>query len=191
MLEAATALLVESGPRAVTVDAVSEASGVAKSTLYRHWSSRTELLIDVVKSNAHETKRPDPAMGFEAALRALLESAARNFGAPEWTRIFPSVASLRTSVPELDAFFEADIADKTQALSDVLDLGIAEGMITDGIDIEKASSLLIGPRIFGSLTHPDDGTTLDRLLVLADYAVDRFIDSHRPDPTTDHPQCQG
>ena len=44
LLEAATDLLVDGGPRAVTVDAVSERSGVAKSTLYRHFPSRDDLV---------------------------------------------------------------------------------------------------------------------------------------------------
>lgn len=180
MLEAATALLVESGSRSVTVDAVSEASGVAKSTLYRHWSSRTELLIDVVKSNAHATERPDPELGFEAALRSLIASAARSFGAPEWVKIFPSVASLRTSIPELDAFFEADIADKKRALEEVLSLGVAEGVVDPGFEADNAASLLIGPLIFGALTLPNGGDSVDCLRRLGDHAVDCFIKSHRP-----------
>ena len=40
VLDAATHLLVTGGPAAVTVDAVVAESGVAKSTIYRHWRSR-------------------------------------------------------------------------------------------------------------------------------------------------------
>ncbi len=179
MIRAATDLLVHSGPRAVTVDAVAADSGVAKSTLYRHWSSRTELLIDVITCRAYEIERPDQSLGFEAALRFLLKSAAVMFADPEWIQIFPSVASLRTSIPELDAFFEADIAEKKQALSEVLDLGIAEGALPATIGVDEASSLLIGPIVFTALTRPSDNAALDDLVRLADYAVDRFIASHR------------
>src|SRR5690606_191899 len=37
VLRTATDLLVEGGPSAVTIDAIVARSGVAKSTIYRHW----------------------------------------------------------------------------------------------------------------------------------------------------------
>lgn len=40
VMEAATALLLEGGPTAITIDGVVARSGVAKSTVYRHWTTR-------------------------------------------------------------------------------------------------------------------------------------------------------
>ena len=51
LLAAATEILIETGPSSVTVDAVAERSGVAKSTLYRHWESRSALLVDVLRTH--------------------------------------------------------------------------------------------------------------------------------------------
>ena len=47
-----------------------ERSGVAKSTLYRHWSSVPELLIDVMRANVPPPVSIDLGAGFEAALRS-------------------------------------------------------------------------------------------------------------------------
>ena len=44
LLEAATTLLRSGGPSAVTVDAVTRASNVARATLYRHFPSGNDLL---------------------------------------------------------------------------------------------------------------------------------------------------
>ncbi|GAB3012279.1 hypothetical protein MBOU_49460 [Mycobacterium bourgelatii] len=44
LLDAATKLLTAGGIEAVTVDAVTKASKVARTTLYRHFSSSTQLL---------------------------------------------------------------------------------------------------------------------------------------------------
>ena len=52
VLTAATDLLVEGGPSAVTIDAVVARSGVAKSTIYRHWESRDEVLVAVFPDGA-------------------------------------------------------------------------------------------------------------------------------------------
>jgi len=86
LLAAATDLLVESGPRGVTVDAVAERSGVAKSTLYRHWSSRDELLVAVMRCHVPEMQSVDPGLGFEAALRTKMATAVQVFSDREWVR---------------------------------------------------------------------------------------------------------
>jgi len=181
MLRAATELLVQSGPRAVTVDAVSETSGVAKSTLYRHWSSRTELLIDVIRCSSHQLEEPDLAVGFEPALRTYLASAASNFADPNWVRIFPSVASLRTSIPELEAFFVADVAEKKRSMDEILRLGVSEGVIPDTVDFDDAASMLIAPFIFAALTRPAGANDEGELAGLAGRIVDRFSASYRSD----------
>lgn len=48
VLESAASLLAERGAAAFTIEAVIERSGVARSTIYRHWSSRKELLRSVI-----------------------------------------------------------------------------------------------------------------------------------------------
>ena len=58
--EATLELAAESGLHACTFDAVSERSGIARSTLYRHWSNQSELVMDALESQnvehvAHDT----------------------------------------------------------------------------------------------------------------------------------------
>ena len=56
VLDAAIALLDRGRLRAVTMEAVAAASGVAKSTIYRHWSNRDALISDAF----HALKPPIP-----------------------------------------------------------------------------------------------------------------------------------
>lgn len=179
ILVAATALLVESGPRAVTVDAVAEASGVAKSTLYRHWPSRNDLLVDVLRSNIPRVDPPDPSSAFEPALRHLVTSAAEIFSDPQWPRIYAAMTSLRTSMPELDSFIDADISNKKKALSAVLEAGEAEGALPQPVDVDDAVNLLVGPLVFAATTCGSDGLPDGQLLRFADFVVDRFIASYQ------------
>ena len=46
VLEAAQELLAQSGVGGFTVDEVARRSGVAKTTIYRHWPSREALVLD-------------------------------------------------------------------------------------------------------------------------------------------------
>src|SRR6187401_1495763 len=83
VISAATDLLVEGGPSAVTIDAIVARSGVAKSTIYRHWDSRDEVLFDVIESCAPTLAPPDPALGFEHAIRAVVDQACTALNDPE------------------------------------------------------------------------------------------------------------
>ncbi len=173
LLRAATELLVESGPRGVTVDAVSDASGVAKSTLYRHWQTRDEMLVDVVRCNIPDIDEPDPSRGFEVALRTYMGNAATTIADPQWSRIVPAMMSLRTTMPDLAAIVDEDRSAKANKLQAILDLGIAEGLLPASIDTDMVSNLLFGPIFFSSLVG--QSTELEKL---SDYVVDRFIASY-------------
>ena len=50
ILDATLALLAEQGVGGLTVDAVAARAGVGKATVYRHWASRADLIVDSISS---------------------------------------------------------------------------------------------------------------------------------------------
>lgn len=174
LLRAATELLVEAGPRAVTVDAVAEASGVAKSTLYRHFPSRDDLLVEVVRSNMPDIGLPVLDAGFDTALRRFMADAAAALADPEWSRIVPALMSLRITMPELAECVREDQSTKAEVLGQVLDLGIADGLLPGDIDTDDVRHLLIGPLLLAAMTGEHE-----RLAGLADLVAERFLASCR------------
>ena len=175
LLAAATDLIVEAGPQALTVDAVAERSGVAKSTLYRHWPSREALMLDVLRANVPDVPPLDPRLGFEAQLRSLMQALADTFADPEWARILPALFALKHHVPGVEELTNADREEKVTMLFDVLDAGVAEGLIPAGLDPRTVAATLVGPLLMCVLT----GET-DLVGDVADYTVDRFLESYRP-----------
>lgn len=174
LLTAATELLVEAGPRSVTVDAVAERSGVAKSTLYRQWSSRNELLVDVLRCHVVALEEPDADLDFESALRALLHSVADAMSAPEAARVMPALLTLQVQIPELAELVVDDRRCKVDVVAAVLDRGVREGRLPANLDAERAAQVLIGPlmvaAIFGGGNHD--------VHELADHVVERFVRSY-------------
>src|SRR6516165_1445320 len=65
-------LLSEEGLAGVTVDAVARRSGVAKTTIYRHWPSREALLLDACAQLGPRFEIAD-AGSFPKDLRALVQ----------------------------------------------------------------------------------------------------------------------
>lgn len=179
ILRAATELLVESGPRSVTVDAVVERSGVAKTTLYRHWPSREALLVDVMRSNVPQVDPPDADAPFELRLRTLVQRVTETLSAPDWRAMMPALLSLKQQVPELREISDEDSAEKLALLGSILEQGADEGHLPAHIDTRSASAMLVGPVLFAVLFDQVDER--DELAELADDSVDRFLAWYRAD----------
>jgi AcrR family transcriptional regulator len=177
VLEAATDLLVEGGPSAVTMDAIVTRSGVAKSTIYRHWASRDEVLVDVFSHCAPDLEVPDPALSFEDALRAFVGSIVTHFADPQWARIVPALLMLKAhalGVEDLEKRLEKNQSDAAAA---VLKRGIDEGVLRAGLDVEEALAHLVGPVLFAQLTG---SVALDH--AFANRTVDVFLAAYADDP---------
>lgn len=179
MLAAATDLLVDLGLRGVTVDAVAERSGVAKSTLYRHWGSINELLIDVMRSNVPRPLLVDLTGGFENALRRWIHWSMDALLARDWARTLPVLLELRTHSPEMDELLSSDRNNTLAVVDSILALGVRAGRVPAGLDPRHVSRTLIGPLVLASLTGDDD------LAELADYVVDRFLASYTAQPAVE------
>ena len=50
IIQAAAELLVERGPRAMSVDAVAARAGASKATIYRWWPSKEALILDACRA---------------------------------------------------------------------------------------------------------------------------------------------
>jgi AcrR family transcriptional regulator len=152
VLDAATELLVTRGPSAVTVDAVVAESGVAKSTIYRHWRSRDELLVDVFRTCAPVTRPAAESASFGEALESFVDQIVDHLNDPRWAKVIPALLMLRSHEPEL-AEMEDEIKRKQDGFAhDVIRRGIAEGALVDDLDVDEASTLLMGPLLFSHLT---------------------------------------
>src|SRR5436190_8823111 len=62
--EAVLALLVEGGTQACTFKAVAERAGVERSTLYRRYPDRWEMMIDAFMARAAADVMPDQSGSF-------------------------------------------------------------------------------------------------------------------------------
>jgi AcrR family transcriptional regulator len=166
VVRAATDLLVEGGPSAVTVDAIVARSGVAKSTIYRHWESRDEILYSVMESCAPNLQAPPPELDYEGALRDLVDQFVQMSNDPEWTRVFPALLMLRAHEQTIAHIQDRMETEQEDRLAEVLQRGIAEGKVRPDVDKNVVAAILIGPLVFAHLTGK---LAIDQ--ALADQAV--------------------
>lgn len=176
VLDAATDLLVEGGPAALTMDAVVARSGVAKSTLYRHWETRDALVASVFGSCAPAMDIPEEVATCEEGLRALVRSLARSLSEEHWDQLAPALILLARQHPELADLDSEMKQAQHEATEAVLRRGIEEGVLDPAVldDVNRTVVLIIGPIAFAGLTgmaEIDDA--------LADACVDQFLAGQR------------
>ncbi|TFV58254.1 TetR/AcrR family transcriptional regulator [Mycobacterium sp. PS03-16] len=186
LLEAATALLRSGGPSAVTVDAVTRTSNVARATLYRHFSSANDLLAAAFMS----LLQPAPMPPAEGSLRDQLIAVVDGW-ADAISEVPTTLAAMTwlASGPDLGPWAEVRDADATGAVGSlrerILQLysapfdAIFDGPQAAGLDLAEvdriqAIALLIGPLILGRLSTLADFD----YHACAEAAVDGFLATH-------------
>lgn len=93
-------LLFERGFSGASVDEISRRSGVAKTTIYRHWPVRAELLRDACATIGTPLEVPD-AGSLQADLLALLTQLAHLLRSARWTSVLPSIIDAAERDPEI------------------------------------------------------------------------------------------
>lgn len=144
-MDAATCLLMEGGPMAVTVDAVVARSGVAKSTMYRHWATRDELVAAMFLHLVPTFDTPAPELGFEDSLRALITSMVHHMNGERFRKTVPALLMLKTRHREIADVEEQLHAQQQSVFDDVFRRGEAEQRVPAGVDHELLVTLLVGP----------------------------------------------
>jgi AcrR family transcriptional regulator len=141
-------LLTEAGLDELTIDDISRRSGVAKTTIYRHWPNRSALVIDACSRMTDGEQAPPDTGSLEGDVRAILTNIAELLGTARWSSIVPSIVD----VAEHDPAF-ADIHGRIQRghaapLRAALDRAAYRGEIPSTADRDAIPAALLGPLFY-------------------------------------------
>ena len=92
-------LLTEAGLDELTIDDISRRSGVAKTTIYRHWPNRSALVIDACSRMTDGEEAPPDTGSLEGDVRAILTSIAELLSTARWSSIVPSIVDVAEHDP--------------------------------------------------------------------------------------------
>lgn len=147
ILDAALELVAERGYDGLTMEGIAARAGVAKTTVYRRWSSRDEVLEAASEQFVTAIGVPDTGT-IRGDLLELLESAIRVYsGLPG--RVMPGLVSAMAQQPSLARRVrEGFLASRRSALRAVLHRGIERGELRPEIDVEITLDLLGGPLMY-------------------------------------------
>ncbi|WP_420452114.1 TetR/AcrR family transcriptional regulator [Ilumatobacter sp.] len=164
--DAGRELLLEQGPEAITHAAMASAARLSRTTLYRYWPTRAELLLDICQAS-EPRRRVEPSGDLRrdvvdvatASSEVLVEPAKRKMLAQmlaqaQWDAEAREVLATLAGVGITD-------------LHAILDRGVTDGELRPGIDPGTVAGRLLGPLLFAALVE-------HRALDVA--AIERLVD---------------
>ena len=154
VLEAALALLAERGYGELTIEAVAAESGVAKSTIYRHWPSRVELVNDAFLELNPALPVP-PEGDVRERLVVVLEDLAQTIADSAWSACLPTLIEAAEREPAARQLHARLCNAGRQALADLLAEGVRNGELPADLDTQLIAEALAGPIILRRLMTGD------------------------------------
>lgn len=181
ILEGVMKLLEEGVPLAeLSIERIARTAGVGKATIYRRWSGKEELFIEVVR--AAEPPEPElPGTSMRDDLLALLENLRQRGLASRSSVLLHNVHVQMKSNPRIwSAYHENVIEPRRRLVLDVLRRGQQSGELRADIDVDLANDLFVGPILVRSVMRPEADLCED----LAEQIVDSVLAGLRPVSST-------
>ncbi len=140
-------LLFERGFGGASVDEISRRSGVAKTTIYRHWPSRADLLRDACSTISTPQKIPDNG-NLQMDATELMTNLARILRSARWTSVLPSVIDAAEREPDIADMYATLQQGYSAPFETVIRRAIQRGELPGETDVPILIAALIGPLFY-------------------------------------------
>jgi AcrR family transcriptional regulator len=147
VLTTAFELLSESGVGGFSVDEVARRSGVAKTTIYRHWPTREALVLDACSQISDEQVVPDTG-SVHGDLVAILTNIGHLLYTARWSSVLPSIVDVAERDPEFAEVHKRIQHGHARALREVLERAIDRGELAASADPSTMIASLLGPLFY-------------------------------------------
>ncbi|MDQ1020089.1 TetR/AcrR family transcriptional regulator [Streptomyces afghaniensis] len=166
----------------LSIERVARTAGVGKATIYRRWSGKEELFVDVLRA-VEPPEPPLPGTSMRDDLVALLEQARRRGLAGRLSAILTNVHAQMKSSPKIWAAYEAMVLAPRRRLGlEILRRGQENGELRTDVDLELLGDMFIAPVLVRSVLRPDADLPDD----LAAQVVDTLLEGLRPVSSAAH-----
>jgi TetR/AcrR family transcriptional regulator of autoinduction and epiphytic fitness len=150
ILEAVLEELGAVGYGALTIEGVAARAGVGKSTIYRHWSGKLELVEDAFRTLKATAVIPESGP-IRDRIVAFLEQMAELVEASTYSACMPALIDAAERDPQVRAFHCDFSAEKRAVLVDVLRTAVVDGELPADTDPGLLADALVGPIVMRRL----------------------------------------
>jgi len=144
ILDATFELLRSQGAGGVTIDAIAEAAGVGRQTIYRWWPTKGAVVAEAMTRGARALVPPRATGSFGGDLRCFLADSFAGLEDPGTRRALRQLASGSVHDEHVAEVLAEFTAQRRAALRTLLERGVASGDIAATADLGMLTDLAYG-----------------------------------------------
>jgi AcrR family transcriptional regulator len=163
-------MLEELGYQALTMEGVAARSGVAKTSIYRRWPSKAEMVFDLMLHSSDELPPLEDQGSLADDIDVLAGRIVALVAGPLGRRIFPGLIGDAAGDPALlDRLRNTIVLDGRKQIAQVLQHSVRRGELADTKAVPDLQAVLIGTVLMFVLFEPemDDGLLRNKIADLA------------------------
>ncbi len=145
ILDAATSLLVKHGAAEVTASRIAQETGVARTTIYRHWPDQSHLLLDTIDSLVAPHRQTTFSDDLEADLTTALTNLRARMTKKQFRQVFAALLGHANQDPQFVTAQRRFVNGVLQPIHDILTNAVDRGDVSPTLDIPQACATLVGP----------------------------------------------
>ncbi|MEH2139040.1 TetR/AcrR family transcriptional regulator [Nostoc sp.] len=154
ILQATLDLLAEVGYQSMSIEAIASRAGVGKTTIYRRYTSKEELVADAIENLRNDLTLPNTG-SFWGDMDILINHAAQKIDSPLGRQTLALIVSTASSNPQFaEVYWTKYTKVRREALSKVLKRAKSRGEIHKDADIELVIDLLSGSLYYALIFKP-------------------------------------
>jgi AcrR family transcriptional regulator len=172
IIEATLDLIGEGmGVSELSIEAIASRAGVGKTTIYRRWSNKEDLVVDALAM----LKAPLPALTGTSVrddMIALLDAMRQEAGHARSRCVMNIAMSEADRHPRLmERFMKRAVEPRREALHSVIERGVANGELRSDLDVEMGMALVSGAMLWHTKWGPAGDLPTDLAERVADAAL--------------------
>lgn len=145
ILDAAADLLVHHGAGEVTAVRVAQETGVARTTIYRHWPDQSHLLLETIDTMVAPHSPTMLTDDIEADLITALSNLRTRMTRRPFRQVFAALLTHANRDRTFVAAQQRFVNGVLQPITDVLTSATSRGDLASPVDIPQAAAALAGP----------------------------------------------
>jgi AcrR family transcriptional regulator len=163
ILDATLRMLGTQGVAGMTIEGVAADAGVGKTTIYRRWPTKTDLILAAISDLVPPGDPPDTG-SMAGDMAALAETQRRRLAGSGLAGIVPRVLAESMSDPELHRHFvERVVHPFRELLRLFIERGIQRGELRPDLEVEPLVDLLHSIPIYKILMSRGDPAALEQV----------------------------
>ena len=155
MLQATLELLAEVGFEAMSIEAIATRAGVGKTTIYRRYSSKDELVADAIENVREAVLIPDTG-SLWGDMDALIENAAQSTLTPLGRQTVAMIISSAASNPNFARlYWEKYLKPRQQAFAIVIERAKGRNEMAAELDSDLVFDTMSGIMLYALIFPPE------------------------------------